>query len=363
VTYCPGTSGSTRCWPSTASARPTGTFPFVDELRIGVLGAAAIAPHALVKPAREVPGVTVAGIAARDKARARRFADRHGIPTVYDSYAALVAATDLDAVYIPLPNGLHGLWTVHALAAGKHVLCEKPFTADAAEARSVARAAADSGRVVMEAFHYRYHPLADRVRELTATIGPVRHVEARMCFPLPKFADIRYNLGLAGGALMDAGCYPLHALRTFGPGEPVVESATAKLRSPGVDRAMDITLRYPDGATGRAICSMWSRRLLDVSLRIDGESGTIRVFNFVAPHYFHRVTVRTPAGVTRERVPGPSTYACQLRAFRAAVLDGGPVLTGAADAVPTMALIDDAYRAAGLQPRRPTPVAGRPAAG
>src|SRR5213076_32093 len=224
----------------------------------------------------------------------------------------------------------------------------------------VARAAAATDRVVMEAFHYRYHPLADRVRELTATIGPVRHVEARMCFPLPKFSDIRYNLGLAGGALMDAGCYPLHALRTFGPGEPVVESATAKLRSPGVDRAMDIRLRYPDGATGRAICSMWSRRLLDVSLRIDGEKGAIRVFNFVAPQYYHRLTVRTADGVRRARVPGPSTYTCQLRAFHAAVTAGAPVLTSAADAVPTMQLIDDAYRAAGLEPREPAPVAGPP---
>jgi len=332
----------------------------VDELRIGILGAAAIAPNALIRPAREVPGVTVAAVAARDRGRAQQFADRHRIPAVYDNYAALVAAGDLDAVYIPLPNGLHGAWTLRALAAGKHVLCEKPFTADAAEARTVADAAAATDRVVMEAFHYRYHPLTERVLDLTGSIGPVRHVEVRFCFPLPKFSDIRYDLGLAGGALMDAGCYPLHALRTFGPGEPAVESATAKLRSPGVDRAMDIRLRYPDGATGRAVCSMWSTRLLDVSLRIDGETGAIRVFNFLAPQYFHRLTVRTASGVRRERVPGPSTYTCQLRAFRAAVVDGGPVLTSAADAVPTMGLIDNAYRAAGLEPRRPTPVAGPP---
>src|SRR6266550_158133 len=149
-------------------------------LRVGVLGAAAIAPHAVVKPAREVPGVTVVGVAARDPARAREFARRHAIPMVYDDYAALVAADDLDAVYIPLPNGLHGGWTLRALAAGKHVLCEKPFTANAEEARAVAAAAAGSGRVVMEAFHYRYHPLTERVRQLLAdgVIGTVRHVEA-----------------------------------------------------------------------------------------------------------------------------------------------------------------------------------------
>jgi predicted dehydrogenase len=334
-------------------------FRSVETLRIGVLGAAAIAPAAVVKPAREVPGVTVAGVAARDRARAERFAARHGIPRVYDSYAALVEAGDLDAVYVPLPNGLHGAWTLRALAAGKHVLCEKPFTADAAEARMVAEAAGGIDRVVMEAFHYRYHPLTERVRQLLAdrAIGTVRHVEARMCFPLPKFSDIRYNLALAGGALMDAGCYGLHALRTFGPGEPAVVSATAKLRRPGVDRAMDIRLRYPDGTTGRAVTSLWSARLLDVSLRIDGDAGSIRVLNFVTPHMYHRLTVRTARGRFQERVPGPATYACQLHAFHAAVADGGPVLTSAADAVPTMVLIDDAYRAAGLEPRRPTQVA------
>jgi predicted dehydrogenase len=197
--------------------------------------------------------------------------------------------------------------------------------------------------------------LTERVRQLLAygVIGAVRHVEARLCFPLPRFSDIRYNLALAGGALMDA-CYPLHALRTFGPGEPSVVSATAKLRGPNVDRAMDVRLSYPDGATGRAISSMWSRRLLDVSLRITGDAGSIRVLNFIAPQYYHRLTVRTKDGRRRERVPGPSTYTCQLRAFHAAVAAGGPVLTGAADAVPTMKLIDDAYLAAGLEPRRPT---------
>jgi predicted dehydrogenase len=333
----------------------------VDELRIGILGAAAIAPNALIKPAREVPGVRVTAVAARDRARAQRFADRHGIATVYGDYAELVAAADLDAVYVPLPNGLHGTWTIRAIEAGKHVLCEKPFTADAAEARTVAAAAATaSDRVVMEAFHYRYHPLAERILSAIDAIGTVRHVEVHFCFPLPRFSDIRYDLTLAGGATMDAGCYALHALRTFGPGEPAVESAAAKLRSPGVDRAMDIRLRYPDGATGRAVCSMWSSRLLDVSLRIRGEKGAIRVLNFLAPQYYHRLTVRTADGVRRERVPGPSTYTCQLKAFHAAVTTGAPVLTSAADAVPTMQLIDDAYRAAGLEPREPAPVAGPP---
>jgi predicted dehydrogenase len=175
-----------------------------------------------------------------------------------------------------------------------------------------------------------------------------------MCFPLPRFSDIRYNLSLAGGALMDGGCYAVHALRTFGPGEPVVKSAVAKLRSPGVDRAMDILLVYADGTTGRAITSIWSRRLLDVSLRVTGDGGSIKVINFAAPQLFHRMTVRTGDEVRREKIAGRATYTYQLEAFRDAVVSGEPVLTDADGAARTMRLIDDAYRAAGLEPRRPS---------
>src|SRR5262249_7434716 len=147
-------------------------------------------------------GVVCAAIAARDPNRARAFAAKHNIPKVHESYEALLADDDLDAIYNPLPNGLHGLWTLRALDAGKHVLCEKPFTANAAEAQTVADATASSGLVVMEAFHWRYHPMAARMLEVIASgeLGDVRRIEAALCFPLPMFKDIRYQLDLAGGA-------------------------------------------------------------------------------------------------------------------------------------------------------------------
>src|SRR5215510_12427319 len=126
-----------------------------DVIRIGVLGAAQIAPAALIGPAMDNAEVVVAAVAARDVSRAQAFAAKHGIPRVHDSYEALIADPDVDAVYNPLPNGLHGRWTRAALEAGKHVLCEKPFTANAVEAREIAASAAASNRVVMEAFHYR----------------------------------------------------------------------------------------------------------------------------------------------------------------------------------------------------------------
>src|SRR5437016_2315784 len=123
-----------------------------------------------------------------------------------------------------------------ALDAGKHVLCEKPLTANAQEAQRVAAAAEKSGLVVMEAFHWRYHPLARHALDIiqSGELGEVQHVEAALCFPLFKRDDIRWRLDLAGGALMDVGCYPVHMVRTFAGREPTVTAATAKLRSAGV---------------------------------------------------------------------------------------------------------------------------------
>jgi predicted dehydrogenase len=326
-------------------------------VRIGVLGAARIAPAALMKPARVVDGVEVAAVAARDRQRAQAFAARHGVPAVHDSYAALLADPSLDAVYIPLPNGLHARWTLAALKAGKHVLCEKPFTSNAAQAREVAAAADGTGLVVMEAFHYRYHPLAQRMAELVhgGELGAILRVETAMCFPLPRFSDIRYDYGLGGGALMDAGCYAVHALRLLAPGDPEVTGARALTlrRDRRIDRAMTAQFSFPGGATGEIRASMWSSDVLRIRARAIGERGALTVTNFVTPQLWSRFTVTSEGGRRRrERFGGEATYVHQLRAFAAAVRGESANLTPPSDSVATMSLIDDIYTAAGL-PLRP----------
>ncbi len=333
----------------------------MEPLRIGTLGAARITPMALIRPARRVPEVEVVAVAARDRERAERFARKHKIPTVHGSYDDLIADPTVDAIYNPLPNGLHGRWTLAALKAGKPVLCEKPFTANADEAEQVASAARDAGIVVMEAFHYRYHPLVDRVLEIIrGELGPLRRVETRMCIPLPSRKDIRYQLDLAGGAVMDTGCYAIHQARTLAGAEPEVVSAQAKCVSPGVDRWLKADLRFPDDCTGSFECALWSRKLLSLGARVEGEHGTLTVLNLTGPQYFHRVVVRTHDPATgverkrRERVKGEHTYWYQLNAFVAAVRDGAPYPTTPADAVANMQVIDAAYRAAGLEPRQPS---------
>jgi predicted dehydrogenase len=205
-------------------------------LKIGALGAARITPNALVRPACEIPGVELDAVAARDRRRAQAFALRNGINRVFDSYQALLDDPCINAIYIALPNSLHCEWTIKALEAGKHVLCEKPFCSNADEARQMVRASQQTGLVLMEAFHYRYHPLMVRVQELMQALGPVKHIEARFCHPLPRFNDIRFNYGLSGGANMDLGAYTCDMLRLMAQasGDPLWDG------KPSVTRARSI---------------------------------------------------------------------------------------------------------------------------
>jgi len=322
-------------------------------VRIGVLGAARITPKALIAPARERTDVEIVAIAARDRSRAVEFAGRHGIPRVHTDYAALLFDDEIDAVYNPLPNGLHGQWTLAALEAGKHVLCEKPFTANAAEALAVADAAVRAGKVVMEAFHYRYHPLFARVLELVGMVSPIRDVSARMIAVLPNRSDVRYQLDLAGGAAMDVGCYAIHQIRTVIAAEPEVASAQAKLAGPRIDRAMTADFRFGDGRTASMEIALLEARLPIADLRITGNAGRVAV-HFPTRPELAWVTTCVGGRTHRERVTGKPSFWYQLQAFCAAVQSGAPVLTGPVDAVATMRVIDAVYEAAGLGPRQPS---------
>ncbi len=327
-------------------------------LRIGALGAARITPQALIKPAAKIDGVEVVAIAARDRARAEKFAAKRNIPKVHDSYEALLADPDIDAIYNPLPNGLHGKYTRAAIAAGKHVLCEKPFTANAEEAAEVAAtAAAASDLVVMEAFHYRYHPLAERMREIAhdGTLGTVHSIHTWMCIPLPMRKDIRYRWDLAGGATMDTGCYAVHMNRLLAGAEPEVMRAEAKtLRDPRIDRYMQAEVTYGPNVRGTITCALLSGRVLSMGVSVDGDRGRLEVLNPTVPQLFHRLKLKVDGEKSVERFKSDATYTHQLRAFIAAVTEGTPVLTPPSDAVRNMAVIDAIYEAAGLPKREPT---------
>ncbi len=328
-------------WPAMSDAAP---------LRIGTLGAARITPMALVRPARRVPEAEVVAVAARDEGRARKFAAKHGIPRVHPSYEALLADPDVEAVYNPLPNGLHCEWTVRALEAGKHVLCEKPFASNADEAERMLRVARETGLHLVEAFHWRYHPLAARIREILrgGELGALRHVEAHLCIPLPLPGDIRYRLDLAGGAMMDVGSYTVNVVRFLTGAEPEVVRARARLSSPRVDRAMEADLRFPGGVTGRVVCSLFSARLFAASASARGERGELHVLNPFQPRLYHRLRVHRGDHTSVERVRGDTTYTYQLRAFVRHVRGGEPMETDGEDAVRNMRVIDAVYEKSGL---------------
>jgi predicted dehydrogenase len=322
-------------------------------IRFGILGAAKIAPSALVAPAAKMPEVEVVAIAARDRARARAFAKAHRIPRVLDTYAALIADADIDVIYNPLPNSLHCEWSIRTLRAGKHVLCEKPLASNAEEAARMAQVADETGLVLGEAFHYYYHPLAARIRELIhrGAIGRLTHAEANFSVPIPP-NNIRFDWNLAGGATMDLGCYPLHMIRHFTGATPRVVAARAQVGPPNIDLAMEADLELAPDVTGKMTCSMAADAKIGASFLARGENGELHATNPIAPYRGHELTITTRDGTTTDMVPGDTTFDYQLRAFVAAMRgDRLAFPTDARDGVIGMRLIDEVYRAAGLPPR------------
>jgi predicted dehydrogenase len=322
-------------------------------VRIGILGAAAIVPAALTNPARGIHEVQILAIAARDPKRAYAMAKKFGIPRVHPTYSALLADHDIDALYNPLPNSLHAQWTIRALKAGKHVLCEKPFASNTLQAEEMAKVAKEKGLVLSEAFAYRYHPLTTRVKEILASgeIGKALHFDAQFCFLLPSLNNIRFQYELAGGALMDCGCYPVSLIRYLAQAEPIVKSAEARLFKPQVDRRMTADFSFADGRTAHMECDMLSPRLFRSSLKVEGSEGSLHVFNPYHPHWSNRLRVQGKNGSYTERASNENVYALQLRAFIKAIQTGMKLNTDAADAIGNMRVIDAIYEKAGLQKR------------
>ena len=237
------------------SASPAG------PLRLGVLGAARIA-RLFVDAVRASTKIMVVAVASRDADRAAAFAREVGIPGVHATYDALLADPDVDAVYVPLANSLHARWSIRAAEAGKHVLCEKPLAATASEARAMFDAAQRSGVYLVEAYPYRAQPQTRKLRELLEhrVIGELRTVHAAFGFPLADAANIRLDPGLAGGALMDAGSYPVSLVRMVAGAAPSRVHASSRWAPSGVDRTTMATLEFADGLLAQVSCSFDTAR-------------------------------------------------------------------------------------------------------
>lgn len=330
-----------------------------QPLRIGILGAARIAERAIVDPARAT-GAELVAVAARDLSRAQAYAAEHGIPTAYGSYADLLADPDVEVVYNPTPNSEHVRWTLAALRAGKHVLSEKPFGSNAAEARLVVAEPNPANLVVFEGFHHRYHPTYLRLLELVASgaVGEVTRLDVHMKFHCADLNDIRWSWPLAGGSLMDLGCYSLHVGRDVAAalgGDLQLVSAAAS-QHPGTDPRVDATAvveaTLPNGATAVLESSLEGPG--DTSVLVTGTRGTIRQPNFIDLTADDRLIITVDGVETVERGGTTSTYTHQLRSLEAAVREGADFPTGLANAVANMEFIDECYRLAGLPLREST---------
>mgnify|MGYP003643450148 FL=1 len=323
-------------------------------IRIGILGAAKIAPKALIQPARERTDCGVVAVAARDADRAQAYADEHGIPHVAGSYEALLARNDIDLIYNALPPHRHADLTIAALEAGKAVLCEKPFAMNAGEASRMVEASIHTGKPLIEAFHYRFHPAFQRVLDIVRSgqLGAVRRIEAAFDVTIPyRPGELRHTLAVGGGALMDLGCYPLHAVRTLIGAEPTVVSATAHCEHPGVDLRTVAELAFPGGETASIRTSMAPDTPFDAWIRVEGSDGRLEIINPIHPHRGHSITATINGKTETFTVDGEATYNHQLAHVIDVLAGRAAPLTGGQDAVGNMAAIDAIYRAAGLNPR------------
>jgi predicted dehydrogenase len=322
-------------------------------VRIGLLGASRIAPPAVVEPATVRGGAVLQAVAARDPQRARAFAERHGILRVEEDYAALIAAPDIDLIYNALPINLHAVWSERALAAGKHVLCEKPFALTLDEARRVVEVAAASDRRVIEAFHYRYHPAFQTLLDWIArgAIGKVMNLEAVFSVPIPDRdgAEIRHRPETGGGAFMDLGCYPLNWALTVLDADPLAVNAQATLTPRGVDESMTATLEFAGGVRARLSCSMARDAHFAARLIVTGEEGVIDFLNPLAPHRGARLTLKAGEREETALVNRLSTYTYQLDAVLSA-LEAGKALPTEGDAIlRQQRALDSVYQAARLR--------------
>ena len=324
-----------------------------DRLRFGILGTGNIANQFAAGVAGSRRSA-IAAVGSRSDASAEAFAQKHGIANHHASYDALLADDSVEAVYVSLPNALHHEWTLKSLAAGKHVLCEKPMSVTAAEAEEMFDAADKAGRLLVEAFMYRSHPLThayvDAIR--AGQIGAVKLIRTSFCYHARKTeGNVRFSTDLAGGALMDIGCYCLSLSRLIAGAEPEAMHVSGTLHESGVDQFAAGTLTFPHGITASFACGM--NLQANNAAHISGEEGWIEVpIPWKPPEKDAQWIIDGQTPPKQDgggRKPGRQTltvdtevplFGLEADDFAAAVQDGTPASVSPADTLGNMRLLD-----------------------
>lgn len=335
-------------------------------IRWGILGTGNIARQFAAGMKSSRRGI-VSAVGSRTQASAATFAGKHEIAGVADSYADLIARDDVDAIYNALPNSMHHEWTIAALRAGKHVLCEKPIATNAAEAEEMFDVAERAGRVLVEAFMYRSQPFTLAVADVVGAgaIGRLKIIRTSFCYrTLNTTSNIRFSADLAGGALMDIGCYCINFSRFFAGAEPTECSAVGHLDASGIDDYCSATMRFENGVIASFTCGMTVQA--DNTAYLCGDEGYIEIpIPWKPPSMGATYTVARstpprmdqaqsakPAPPPREMRTidaGSDLYAIEADDFAAAVLDGATPRISRADSLGNMRVLDTLRRQLGVK--------------
>lgn len=323
-----------------------------DKLRWGILGCARVVRKTIPALQATRNGV-VMGIASRSETKAKEYAHKHGIPQAFGSYEAMLASPDIDAVYIPLPNTLHLEWTLRALDAGKHVLCEKPLAMNPEDCEEIARKAEATGLKVLEGFMYRFHPRFEKLQELLAAraVGQLTFIHVAHSFAAGGEDNIRWFKELGGGALFDAGCYCVNVSRTVTGQEPTDVAAFGNYRDANdggrIETSLAGMLRFPGGATALLDTGvdLERRNFLEITgtegrLYLDNPFGLLEEDSVLEEHHFEQAPIR-------HEVKGENHFTRMGEHFADSVLQGTPLrynLTDAANNARALVALDRAAR-------------------
>ena len=326
-----------------------------EPIKWGVLGNANIARVCVIPAIQASGNGRVHALASRSPREASETVQRFEIPNLYPDYNALLEDTEIDAVYIPLPNHLHHPWTLRALAAGKHVLCEKPLACNAREAREMSDAAQSSARLLMEAFMYRFHPRSLRIREMVSdgSIGIPRSIHVAFCYAMQP-ADLenpqnpRMSPKMGGGALLDVGCYGVSLARWLLGSEPEQVQAQAEYHPGGADVHFTGLLRFPGGTSATVGAGFTSA--LQQTYAVVGSTSSIELPHdaFIPWDKDAAFTLRGKDEETGRQVviDGADEYGLMVEHFADAVLGKTPPAHSPADSVANMQVLDALAQAA-----------------
>jgi predicted dehydrogenase len=315
-------------------------------IRWGILGTARI-NRRLIPAFHASTRGELSAVASRDLGRAAAHAREHAIPRAVQGYQALLDDPSIDAVYVPLPNTEHVTWTLAAIAAGKHVLCEKPLALDPADVDRIALAAAAAGVIVEEGFMYRHEPLTAKATALVGdgAIGSVRAIISGFTFALEGRPNIRLDPALGGGALWDVGSYPVTYAQLISGQEPEVVAGDAHWHESGVDDEFLGTLRFTGGITASIYAGF--RAAYHTWLEVLGSEGSLTVPNPFKPGPIETLELERGSVIQRIEVPGsPDIFLREVADFEASVLDGAPPVVTLAESRRTAATLAALYASA-----------------